>query len=84
MKAIYKYPLGIGEKKSVLMPQDATVLTVQIQAGGPTLWALVDPNAKLVKRVFHVIGTGWPKEFLSERYIGTVQSDGFVWHVFEG
>ena len=50
------------------------------------LWAVVNTEeAKLVRRLFRIYGTGREiKEPLeSLNYIGTVQTGPFVWHVFE-
>jgi hypothetical protein len=89
MKVIYKYPIvnfGIG---SISMPEGAEILTVQWDdtVGTPCVWAIVDSSSPTFEyRTFEFIGTGHPMpelDFKSRVYIGTIQNNGFVWHVFE-
>jgi len=58
-----------------------------MQGSLPCLWALVNPKAKLEEREIELHGTGNPIWHLTEKterkYIGSVQTDVFVWHVFE-
>jgi len=54
MKTIYKYSLdpyrdGMPE---VTMPKDAKILTLQLQRGVPTIWALVDTDNAPQRRLF--------------------------------
>ena len=94
---VWKYPLLSGstlrhDKGDALqvtleMPEAAKPLTVQIQNGRPTMWALVDPEASKEKRMFAIIGTGidLPKTMKHFAYVGTFQLEdkGLVFHVFE-
>ena len=70
-----------------MMPKGAEILSVQVQADVLCLWALVDPDAKLQKRVIEILGTGNPIDVpgVTHKFIGTVQMRGgsLVWHVFE-
>ena len=84
-RQIWKFAIGSTVPK-ISMPRGAEILTVQVQHGVPTIWALVDTDAPKVNRLVRVYGTGWdlPKHVLGERYIGTwQQDDGLVWHLFE-
>lgn len=93
---IYKYPLKITDEQSVDMPTGAKILSVQMQGKTLCLWASVNPENKQSKRTICIVGTGNP--FDEDRnvrlgtsegrgvgcvYLGTVQDQGFVWHVFE-
>jgi hypothetical protein len=82
---IWKFPLGNGGKQEIIMPKGAEVLTVQTQqtTGHACLWAMCDPDGERQVRTFHVVGTGqeMPKDF--GRYVGTIQQEIFVWHIFE-
>jgi hypothetical protein len=88
MKTIFKYPIpqeGVFELK---LPEKAKILTVQIQKGNPQMWAIVDPQAPLEKRIFRLAGTGHPLESWPESeflYIGTFQlfEGDFIGHLFE-
>lgn len=79
---IYKYPLQLKSgAQEVSMPDGAEILHVADQGGHPTIWALVDTEAKEVVRAFGVFGTGHPCP--DHDYIGTAHANGFVWHIFE-
>jgi len=89
-RQVWKFNLGlIGRYVTsvpVAIPSGARLLSVGIQEDQMMLWALVDPPNKPVAREFMIIGTGVPSEALEARapqFIGTVQHNGYVWHVFE-
>jgi hypothetical protein len=72
------------------MPAGSNILTVQDQAGGLQLWAIVDPDAEQEERLIEIVETGntmvdVDKEDLARFHIATVQVRGgaLVWHVFE-
>lgn len=66
------------------MPQSAEILTAQMQGDQLCLWALVDPDAKMEKRIILVFGTGHTIDTVG-RYIATFQMGGgaLIFHVFE-
>jgi hypothetical protein len=80
---IFKYPLTLTDKQTILLPIGAELLTIQNQNGSLCLWASVDEKAFLEARTFAIYGTGNPLPESIGRYISTVQMDGFVWHIFE-
>ncbi len=83
---IWKYTLEVTDAQRLKMPRSAKLLCVQIQAGVPTLWALVDPSAGMDWRYLLTIGTGNPMPGGIGEYIGTYQLHGgaLVFHIFEG
>lgn len=86
MKRIWKYTLEIEDEQTVLMPEEAVPLSVQIQHGEPQLWALVDSAMPHKARTFKTIGTGNPNTLTdSAEFIGTYQLGlgDLVFHVFE-
>ena len=90
VEVIWKFSLQITDRQTVTMPVGANILSVQDQAGGLQLWAIVNPDAEREQRVIEIIGTGNPmvdieKEDLARFHIATVQVRGgaLVWHVFE-
>ena len=86
MKTIWKYVLPTQERVTLQMPDGAKVLTAGEQQGDLVLWALVDPNAPLSNRHFHICSTGHSTALATkEGYVGTVQTWplGLVWHIFE-
>jgi hypothetical protein len=66
------------------MPRGARILALQMQAGTPTVWAVVNPDAPLEPRPLIIVGTGQLVPTDAGVYIGTWQSGAFVFHVFEG
>lgn len=85
MKTIWKFPLALG--KSILkMPAGSISLFAGDQRGALQLWAQVETEAPIVRRLFSVYGTGEPMEEIPGRvYVGSVLSlEGhLVWHVYE-
>lgn len=84
--AIWKFPIQTTDFQTIEMPQYATILTVQTQFDMPCIWAEVNPEAPMAKRLILVYGTGHPMDDKEERkYIGTYQLQGgsLVFHVFE-
>jgi hypothetical protein len=80
---IFKYPLEIMDKQTVLM-HPGEILHVETQRDRICVWALVDPELPEAPRKFAMIGTGCECKYGSEQYIGTVRlSDGRLgFHVF--
>lgn len=79
---IWKYPIPLGTS-SLRMPRGARLLCVQMQENMGYLWALVDQSSPLVDRHIAIVGTGWTLESLPGEYVGTLQADGYVWHIFD-
>lgn len=86
MKTIYKYPLTAQSKQSIQLPRFSMGLSVQLQHGGPCLWALIDTEEPVQEYIVHAYGTGHEIDELPAgfEYLGTVQSaDGYlVFHFF--
>jgi hypothetical protein len=83
MRTIHKYKLG--PLTGLPIPRTATVLCVQMQRDDLCMWVELDNSHAIEReRVFHVFGTGHqiPDSF-SGKYIGTVQTQGLVLHVYE-
>ena len=81
MKTIYKYTLD-SQDCTLHLPKGAEILTIQLQNGIPTLWALVNPMTVTEERHICIVGTGWQVED-NMKYITTYMDGYFVWHVFE-
>ncbi len=82
---IFKYPLDVVDKQSVLLPWGAKILCVQAQDNKPMMWAMVD-KMELRQQTVHVqiVGTGNPVPVYTLPYLGTFQlvDPRFVGHVF--
>jgi len=86
MVTIHKYPMPINRMVSIMLPEAARVLTVQVQKGRTCIWAMVDTEMRMVPREFAWYGTGHPiSSPRNKEYVGTVQLDGgdLIFHLFE-
>jgi len=82
---IWKFPLQLNDETVIPMPAGAKVLCVQMQGRTICAWAVVDEQAPKERRRFYIRGTGHPLgQAPIANYVGTVQIDGFVFHVFDG
>lgn len=81
---IWKFPLKVTDTQIVSVPIGGKVLSVDTQGGVICLWIMVDPSAEKENRKFAIIGTGNPMTVVDhQKFIGTVQTPPFVWHIFE-
>jgi len=83
MEAIWKFPLTLTGYHSVKMPRGAKIISFQIQRGVFCIWAIVDIGQFEEDRLFKIYGTGHEHEKIEGEYIGTVQDNMLVWHLFE-
>jgi len=85
-KRIFKYHLAVTDFQQIEMPEDAEILSLQIQKGKLCLWALIDIDKVLKYREFRMFGTGHliPNDE-NLKYIGTFQlfDGGLMFHCFE-
>lgn len=79
-KAIWKFPMGMATTHE--MPEGAEFLHLAKQGEEVCAWFLLVPENKKEVRKFRLYGTGHEIP-MSERYLGTVHSPLFVWHLFE-
>ena len=87
MLTVHKHHVELGDYFEIAMPKGAKILTVAEQHGLPCLWALVDTDKPIEKRLFRFAGTGHP---ITERpehlqFVATFQMQGgsLVFHIFE-
>lgn len=87
LMVIWKWTLLQKERQTILMPEGAKILTVQVQDGNPQLWALCQENSDVPKqkREIAIYGTGNPVPEPNGTYISSFQLEGgaFVFHAFE-
>lgn len=85
-KAVFKYPCS-PDTFSIIMPGGAEILSVQHQSDAniAELWAIVEPEAPIEVRYFHIAGTGHPLPENIKAFLGTFQLVGgeLVFHAFE-
>jgi len=85
-KVMYKYRLAVTDKQTLALPDGASIMAVQAQGVDLCLWVEVPTTQSgvNVERTFLIRGTG--RVFVrttAERYLGTVQLNEFVWHVYQ-
>lgn len=84
METIYKYKLETSfDIQLVEMPFGAIILSSQNQNGEIFIWAHVESFNSHEYRRFHVLGTGYPMPENRKSYIGTVQIEKLVYHIYE-
>jgi len=84
MKTICEFQLGFTMEQCLNMPQNAEIVAFQTQRDIPTIWAVIDPEAKYIPRYFYLSETGSSLPDSCLKYIGTIQTViGAVYHLFE-
>lgn len=87
MRVVWKYSVDLAPGVLTLgMPSGAEILHVaeQERGRGLAVWALCEPDVnEPEERRFEWHGTGHAIPDDGRRYVGTVLSRGFVWHLFE-
>jgi hypothetical protein len=81
MKTIWKFELP-RPVCHIDMPVGAKVIRVARQSSAICLWAIVESDNAVQKRLFATVGTGGPIP-LDGLYLGTWDDGPFVWHLFE-
>lgn len=84
MRTIYKYGLEPIPEQTVSLPENAKVLSVQVQQGQLNLWAMVDPKLPCMKKTIRIYPTGGQLPESPGVFFGTVQlfNGDIVIHVF--
>ena len=78
---IWKFALN---EETILMPQGARLLAVQMQDEVPHVWAEVDPSVPHVRRRLVHVGTGWEGGVeAGYHYVGTFQQGWMVFHLYD-
>lgn len=82
MKTIFKVRLRIVGVQQIKLPQEFTVLSLQMQRGEVMLWAIIDLYCPAIPHTVFCVGTGQQIPEEAGQHIGTVQDGEFVWHFF--
>lgn len=81
MKRIHKYQIPL-EYLTVLTGGFLRVLCVQMQNDTICIWAEVSDEAPVRELQINLVGTGQELSYFIGDYLGTVQRDSYVWHVY--
>jgi hypothetical protein len=83
MKRIFKYTLEVAEEQVINLPFGFKILSIQVQAGKPCIWVLIDDAHDGTEEVyFYTIGTGHSADLMPNNFVGTYQYGPLVFHVF--
>lgn len=83
---VFKYDLDMDSHFTELeIPKGAKFIHTDIQYGIPRVWAQVNPEAPLEKRLLRFAGTGHILSASVIKHVGSfsMKNGAFVWHVFE-
>ena len=87
MRSIWKFELT-GSSTSIKEKVIKWLSAGSDPSGNICVWAIVDPETEIDKRVEYdilQIGTGWDfsqNEFDNMEFIGTVKEGPYMWHIF--
>ena len=73
---IWKFALDVTDVQVIVMPKVNRPLTVQMQAGIPCYWAVVDESTPAIQVTIRTFGTGHPGMSGEMLYLGTYQLKG--------
>lgn len=84
MRRVFKYTIPVQNEIEVMMPEQALVLSCQVQHNQPQIWAVVDDESPEIPHHFHMVGTGHPANHLEGAFIDTFQLNNgqLVFHLF--
>lgn len=83
MHTIYKFPLDIYDKQTIMLTNNSRILHVGQQNKQLVMWVeLYSEHPFDTPKTIRVCGTGQP---MPENcaYLGTVPINEYVWHVFQ-
>lgn len=82
MKTIYKYHIALKKEQTIVLPMEYQILGIQMQNDTLCMWVMVDMDNPVESINIRIYGTGHEITEEDIKHIGTIQIDGFVWHVF--
>lgn len=81
---VYKYPVGVNEVVTIILPKGATLLSIAFQYDKVYVYALVDP-LQIEMESFKIIvaGTGepLPDNIQAYTYLNTIQMFNQQWNL---
>lgn len=84
-QVVWKFHLQLtSDTQTIEAPIPAKVVHFDVQANRLTVWVLVEEGATTSSDSYGVFATGELAPPVDEAsYIGTVQWEGYVWHLFK-
>lgn len=81
---ITKYEIPIEDEFTLQICSSSKFLSVQIQKGKPVIWLQENTAYPKMEKKFRIYGTGFElRDAVREIYLGTIQIDNLVWHLYE-
>ncbi len=81
---MHKFPMErYTTNQTLRMPRTAKIMSLQVQNGVPTMWAMVTLGDPMVDRNFETRDTGEDIPDGYREYVGTYVLTEYVGHVFE-
>ena len=80
-RRVFKFELQLTDEPTIITAPIVEINHVDKQNGGLYVWAEVDDGAS-EEFPFYVVGTGNPIPDGAVDHIGTVLSNGLVWHIY--
>lgn len=84
MRTIKPYVIHSMSNPVVNMPRGSKILKLANKKSIPTIWAIVDTDKPIVKRLIRTFKTD--EELIDEpgEYLGTIETLGYIFHCFDG
>ena len=85
MEVIYKWSFENTDELVIPSSHPINFLTAQFQGEELCVWGIVNKSPELKKEYKYLVstyGTGWFKNEIAGKYLGTVQEGYYVWHIF--
>lgn len=87
MKTVHKFTHPVAERFALHVPYGAKFLHVDRDTRDPddlAFWFEVETEqAVIVNRPVVIIGTGHPIPADVRKYLGSVKTGAFIWHIYE-
>ncbi len=84
MRKIFKYKIEVKNEQVIECDGSIHPLCVQLRHNEIFLWAdvCIDDKTRPSRLFIHIFGTGNEIPERCMAYLGTVQKDGYVWHIY--
>lgn len=81
MRLIHKATVDLKSLQELRLPDDCTILSVQLQGANICLWYSFEEGRSMRNRLIEIVGTGHAEPL--GKYLASVQQDKYVWHIYD-